>query len=67
MTRSTPPIKTNSAPLPRIDGTNNKLNLGDRHAQIKQIVQSKGFVTIEHLAREFGVTPQTIRAATSTP
>jgi len=37
------------------------MNLGDRHAQIKQIVQAKGFVTIEQLAREFGVTPQTIR------
>ncbi|WP_305791202.1 DeoR/GlpR family transcriptional regulator [Desulfatitalea tepidiphila] len=38
-----------------------RMNLGDRHAQIKQIVQTKGFVTIEQLAREFGVTPQTIR------
>jgi len=38
-----------------------RMNLGDRHAQIKQIVQAKGFVTIEQLAREFGVTPQTIR------
>ncbi len=38
-----------------------KLHLNDRHAQIRQIVQAKGFVTIEYLAREFGVTPQTIR------
>ena len=33
----------------------------DRHARIKQGVNAKGFVTIEHLASEFGVTPQTIR------
>ncbi len=33
----------------------------DRHARIKQRVNAKGFVTIEHLASEFGVTPQTIR------
>ena len=46
---------------PLEEATNGKLSLGDRHAQIKQIVQTKGFVTIEHLAREFGVTPQTIR------
>ncbi len=33
----------------------------DRHAKIKQRVNAKGFMTIEHLASEFGVTPQTIR------
>ncbi len=33
----------------------------DRHEKIKQWVNAKGFVTIEHLAVEFGVTPQTIR------
>jgi DeoR family glycerol-3-phosphate regulon repressor len=33
----------------------------ERHEKIVQIIQSKGFVTIEHLAQEFGVTPQTIR------
>ncbi len=33
----------------------------DRHAKIKQRVNTKGFVTIENLAAEFGVTPQTIR------
>ena len=38
-----------------------KPNLGLRHAQIQKIVQAKGFVTIEQLAREFTVTPQTIR------
>ena len=33
----------------------------DRREKIKQRVNAKGFVTIEHLAGEFGVTPQTIR------
>ena len=32
-----------------------------RHRRIQQLVQAKGFVTIEYLAREFGVTTQTIR------
>ncbi len=33
----------------------------ERQAKIQQMVKAKGFVTIESLAREFGVTPQTIR------
>ncbi len=33
----------------------------ERQAKIQQLVMAKGFVTIEFLAREFGVTPQTIR------
>lgn len=33
----------------------------DRHTKIQQLVRAKGFVTIEHLADQFGVTPQTIR------
>jgi len=32
-----------------------------RQAQIREFVQSKGYVTIDFLAQEFGVTPQTIR------
>jgi len=32
-----------------------------RHAKIQELVQAKGFVTIDSLAREFDVTPQTIR------
>lgn len=58
------PINSNaldSDDHPQDESANGKLSLGDRHAQIKQIVQAKGFVTIEQLAREFGVTPQTIR------
>ena len=33
----------------------------DRQEKITQLVQSRGFVTIDFLAEEFGVTPQTIR------
>lgn len=32
-----------------------------RQAEIRRLVEDKGFVTIDHLAREFNVTPQTIR------
>ena len=32
-----------------------------RQENIKQLIQAKGFVSSEYLAREFGVTPQTIR------
>ena len=35
--------------------------VGQRHVQICQLVQAKGFVTIEQMARQFDVTPQTIR------
>ena len=38
-----------------------RVGFRQRHAQIRQLVQAKGFVTIESLAREFNVTPQTIR------
>ena len=40
---------------------NDKLNVGQRHALIRQLVQAKGFATIDALAKEFDVTPQTIR------
>jgi DeoR family glycerol-3-phosphate regulon repressor len=43
------------------DDGSQRPRLGERHEQIKQIVQAKGFVTIDHLARAFNVTPQTIR------
>lgn len=42
-------------------GSDKDTAVGMRHHQIRQLVQSKGYVTIDHLAREFGVTPQTIR------
>jgi DeoR family glycerol-3-phosphate regulon repressor len=35
--------------------------LRDRRENIVQLVRSRGFVTIEFLSEEFGVTPQTIR------
>ncbi len=53
-----PPPTQPSATTP---AAGDKPNLGLRHTQIQKIVQSKGFVTIEQLAREFNVTPQTIR------
>ena len=33
----------------------------ERHAKIQHLVRAKGFITIEHLAAQFEVTPQTIR------
>ena len=36
-------------------------SLRARHDRIQELVQAKGFVTIDFLAREFDVTPQTIR------
>ncbi len=38
-----------------------RLGPAGRHAGIQSLIQAQGFVTIEHLAREFDVTPQTIR------
>jgi DeoR family transcriptional regulator, glycerol-3-phosphate regulon repressor len=32
-----------------------------RHEKIQHLVQARGFVTIDYLSQEFGVTPQTIR------
>jgi DeoR family transcriptional regulator, glycerol-3-phosphate regulon repressor len=64
------------APTPKDHGTINTserqaashaLNNGksapvrDRHVKIQNLVRAKGFVTIEHLAAQFDVTPQTIR------
>lgn len=43
------------------DSADNKMRLNERHEKIKQIVLANGFVTIDQLAKEFGVTPQTIR------
>jgi len=42
-----------------IDGKSGPVR--DRHAKIQNLVRAKGFVTIEHLATQFDVTPQTIR------
>ncbi len=37
------------------------MRLDERHERIKQMVVTKGFITIDQLAKAFGVTPQTIR------
>ncbi len=43
-------------------GYNGKLApMRDRQAKISQLVQTRGYVTIDFLAQEFDVTPQTIR------
>ncbi|MDA8140246.1 MAG: DeoR/GlpR family transcriptional regulator [Desulfobacteraceae bacterium] len=52
-----PPIQPKGA----TDVATAKTNQPERHSQIRQMVQNKGFITIDQLAREFGVTPQTIR------
>jgi DeoR family glycerol-3-phosphate regulon repressor len=38
-----------------------KRSVSQRHEKIQHLVQARGFVTIDHMAQEFGVTPQTIR------
>lgn len=48
-TRKSTPLKGKSGPVQY------------RHAKIRRIIKERGFVTIESLAREFAVTPQTIR------
>lgn len=43
-------------------GANGKVGqVLDRHEKIHELIQTKGYVTIEHLAQAFKVTPQTIR------
>ncbi len=41
--------------------SNKRMSPADRHGRIQKILQNQGFVTIEYLARQFAVTPQTIR------
>ena len=44
------------------DPLNGKIGpVRERHAKIQHLVRAKGFITIEHLATQFDVTPQTIR------
>lgn len=60
-TDSHPPEQSPSS-LPHTKAANGKAGPPkERQAKIQQMVKAKGFVTIEYLAREFGVTPQTIR------
>ena len=44
-----------------IDVKKKRVRIQKRHERIKQLVQSKGFVTIDSLAKEFSMTPQTLR------
>ncbi len=41
--------------------TNEGVNLNKRQRQILNLVQKRGFVSIEELAQDFSVTPQTVR------
>lgn len=43
------------------DSQGSKMSPAERRSRIQKLVQAQGFVTIEHLAREFDVTPQTVR------
>ncbi len=53
---------SNGNDSPRTNGYDGKIGpVRQRHDKIRQLVQKSGFVTIEYLAQEFGVTPQTIR------
>jgi DeoR family glycerol-3-phosphate regulon repressor len=46
----------------KTSGTNGKAGqVHDRHEQIRKLIQTKGYVTIEYLAQAFNLTPQTIR------
>jgi DeoR family glycerol-3-phosphate regulon repressor len=45
--------------LPQLNGKTAPVR--DRHQKIQQLVRAKGYVTIEQLAAQFDVTPQTIR------
>ena len=48
--------------MPDSPASNGKaVQVRNRHEKIKELVQATGFVTIDFLAQEFGVTPQTIR------
>ena len=51
----------NSA-VPKSNSATGKIRtVRERHAKIRQHVLNKGYVTIDYLAGEFNVTPQTIR------
>lgn len=47
--------------LSRSAETSKKQSVRQRYEKIHHLVQARGFVTIDHMAQEFGVTPQTIR------
>lgn len=45
----------------RPENTGKSAPVRERHAKIQHLVRAKGFITIDHLAAQFEVTPQTIR------
>jgi DeoR family glycerol-3-phosphate regulon repressor len=59
MTRFAPSDPGN--PSAKVEKNGKLAPLHARQAKIQELVQSNGFVTIDFLAREFDVTPQTIR------
>jgi DeoR family transcriptional regulator, glycerol-3-phosphate regulon repressor len=59
LSKTTDHPTANPADQKRINGKIAPLKA--RQAKIQRLVEAKGFVTIDHLAREFNVTPQTIR------
>jgi DeoR family glycerol-3-phosphate regulon repressor len=55
-------LKSNEHPVQNHSETIGKsAPVRERHAKIQHLVRAKGFITIEHLASQFEVTPQTIR------
>ena len=60
--RDAQPAGSRGANSSRNTAQNGKIaSVRNRHDKIRRLVQARGFVTIENLAQEFGVTPQTIR------
>ena len=53
--------RSNEAPAAVGNGDDRARPVRRRHEEITRIVGEKGFVTIDELARRFGVTPQTVR------
>ena len=55
-------VDSHSGTAQKANASNAKVkSVRERHEKIRQVVQNKGYVTIDYLAGEFNVTPQTIR------
>ncbi len=55
-------VESQSNPGPKTNSATGKIRtVRERHEKIRQHVLNKGYVTIDYLAGEFNVTPQTIR------
>ena len=55
------PLENGHGPMTKISNNGKLGPMLDRQNKIQQLVQTRGFLTIEFLAQEFAVTPQTIR------